>query len=204
MGVVPNTHEHRLAPDYPVLTERLLLRPIDRDTDLAAMHSYRRREDVCRYTPLVPGTLDELAQRLEDPERTRSVIDGEGQNLSLVVARRDTGEVIGDVILFWHSEADGHAEVGYVLHPDQTGHGYATEAAEALLRLAFEDLGAHRVSARVDQRNTASARVAERLGMRREATYVEAEWFKGEWATPVVYGLLRREWSARGRPTLGA
>ena len=45
-----------LDPDYPLLTERLLLRPIDPVRDLAAMHSYRSRADVCRYTPLVPGT----------------------------------------------------------------------------------------------------------------------------------------------------
>ena len=47
-----------LDPDYPLLTERLLLRPIDPVRDVAAMHSYRSRADVCRYTPLVPGTVE--------------------------------------------------------------------------------------------------------------------------------------------------
>ncbi len=135
-----------LDPYYPLLTERLLLRPIDPVRDLAAMHTYRSRADVCRYTPLVPGTVEELAERLADPERTRSVIDAEGQVVALVVERRDTGAVIGDVVLFWHSAADGHAEIGYVLHPDQAGRGFATEAGRALVDLAFEGLGAHRVT----------------------------------------------------------
>ena len=186
-----------LDPDYPVLTERLLLRPIDPARDLAAMHAYRSRDDVCRYTPLVPGTVEELADRLADPERTRSVIDAEGQVVALVVEHRDTGAVIGDVVLFWHDATDGHAEIGYVLHPDHSGQGYATEAGEALLGLAFGGLRAHRVTAHIDARNTASAAVARRLGMRHEATYVDGEWFKGEWTTPLVFGLLRREWESR-------
>jgi len=187
----------RLDPDYPVLTERLLLRPVDPARDAKAMHSYRSRDDVCRYVPFEPGTLDQMAERLADPERTRSVIDAEGQVLALVVERRDTGEVIGDLVLFWHSAADGHAEIGYVFHPDQAGHGFATEATAALVGLAFEELGAHRVSARMDERNTASAAVVGRLGMRLEATYVEGEWFKGEWTTLLVFGLLRHEWESR-------
>lgn len=187
-----------LAPDYPMLTERLLLRPLDPEGDVAAMHAYRSIEEVCRYVPFSPGTLEEMAERFRDPERLRSAIDAEGQVLSLAIERRDTGAMIGDLVLFWHSVADGHAEIGYVLHPDHSGQGFATEACEALLALAFDGgLPVHRVSARMDERNTASARVVARLGMRHEATHVEGEWFKGEWTTLLVFGLLRQEWASR-------
>lgn len=184
----------RLAPDYPILTERLLLRPIDPGPDLAAMHAYRSDPVVCRYVPFSPGTAAELAERLRDPERVRSVITAEGQVLFLVVVRRDTGELIGDLVLFWHSDEHRHAEIGYVLHPDHEGRGFATEATRALLALCFEQAGAHRVSARLDLRNQASARLLERLGLRHEATLVEDEWFKGEWSTTLVYAMLDREW----------
>ena len=188
----------RLAPDYPLVTDRLLLRPLDRPTDVAGMHAYRSIAEVCRYVPFSPGTLEEMAERFRDPERVRSTIDAEGQVLSLAIERRDTGAMIGDVVLFWHSVADGHAEIGYVVHPDHAGHGFATEAAEALLGLAFDGgLPVHRVTARMDERNPASAAVVRRLGMRLEATYVDGEWFKGEWTTLQVYGLLRREWESR-------
>jgi len=66
--------------------------------------------------------------------------------------------------------------------------------------LAFEDLGLHRVVAKMDGRNAASARLAERLGMRREADHLSAEMFKGEWSDLVVYAILDDEWRARPKP----
>ena len=66
-----------------------------------------------------------------------------------------------------------------------------------MLHLAFDDLGLHRVFARVDARNTASARLAARLGMRQEAHLVENEWFKGEWTDELDFALLSREWPSR-------
>ncbi|GAA1477356.1 GNAT family protein [Nocardioides aestuarii] len=191
------TDTPRLAPDYPVLTERLALRPIEKERDLPAIHAYRSIPEVCTYVPFVPSTLEEMAERFADPERTRSVLDAqaEGQVLFTVIERRDTGEVIGDLVLFWHSDADRHAEVGYVIHPDHEGQGYATEAVRALTDLAFDHAGAHRVSARLDERNTGSARLLERLGFRQEARFVDGEWFKGEWTTLLVYAVLDREWT---------
>ena len=189
--------EPRLAPDYPILTERLLLRPIDAEGDLMAIHAYRSDPEVCRYVPFSPGTPEEMAERLADPERVRSVIDADDQALFLVMIRRDTGELIGDLVLFWHSTEHLRTEVGYVLHPDHEGHGFATEGTRALLALCFEQAVAHRVTARLDVRNEASTRLLARLGMRREATLVEDEWFKGEWSTTLVYAMLDREWEAQ-------
>lgn len=186
--------EQGLAPSYPIVTERLVLRPIDPDVDLETMLAYRSREDVCAYIPAEPATRTELAKKLADPERIRSVLTEAGQNLQLAVVRRDSGELIGDVILFWHSTEHRSGEVGYVLHPDHHGHGFATEAARAMLGLAFDGLGLHRVTARIDQRNPASARVLQRLGMRQEAVLVESEWFKGRWSTEVDFAILEREW----------
>ncbi len=189
----------RLAPDYPLLTERLLLRPIEAERDLLPMHAYRSIPEVCRYVPFVPGTPEQLAERLADPERTRSVIDAEGQVASLVIELRATGEVVGDLVLFWHSDSDLHAEVGYVLHPDHEGHGYAAEGTRALLGLAFDHAGAHRVTARLDERNTASARLLARLGFRQEARFVDGEFFKDEWTTLLVFAMLDREWQDQQR-----
>ena len=62
---------------------------------------------------------------------------------------------------------------------------------------AFTGLGAHRVVGRMDARNVASARVMERLGMRREAHLLENEYVKGEWTDEVIYAVLDTEWSGR-------
>jgi RimJ/RimL family protein N-acetyltransferase len=84
-----------------------------------------------------------------------------------------------------------------VFQPRYQGRGLATEAAEVVLRLGFEGLGLHRVIGRCDALNVASARLMERLGMRREAHLVHNEIFKGSWGDELVYAMLEDEWRAR-------
>jgi RimJ/RimL family protein N-acetyltransferase len=186
-----------LRPEYPVVTERLLLRPLDPATDVDAVHAYQSRADVCRYIPYEPRTREQIAERLADPERTTATLEKEGDAASLAVALRETGELIGDVLLFWRSEEHRGGEIGYVFNPEFHGHGYATEANRALLTLAFDGLGLHRVVARIDARNDASAGVLRRLGMRQEGVLVENEWFKGEWTTEIDFAILAHEWRGR-------
>jgi RimJ/RimL family protein N-acetyltransferase len=83
-----------------------------------------------------------------------------------------------------------------VFHPAVHGQGYATEAADAVLRLAFEGVGAHRVVARLDTRNAASARLCTRLGMIHEATLRQADYIKDEWCDTAVYAMLAADWRA--------
>jgi RimJ/RimL family protein N-acetyltransferase len=126
-----------------------------------------------------------------------SLPDGEGGRLSLAVVLPETGAVIGDVVLFLRSQEHRQGEIGYVFHPDHGGHGYATEAARMMLRLGFEEFGLHRIIGRIDAWNTASARVLERLGMRREAHFAQNKIVRGEWSDEVVYAMLEDEWRAR-------
>jgi RimJ/RimL family protein N-acetyltransferase len=185
-----------LKPDYPIETDRLLLRPLDPATDVDAVLTYQSRPDVCRYIPYEPRTREQLAERLADPARNRSTLEEPGQVLSLAVVEKQTGTLVGDVVLFWHSAEHRGGEIGYVINPDHTGRGYATEAARALLALAFDGLDLHRVVGRIDSRNTPSAAVLRRLGMRQEAVLVENEWFKGEWTTEIDFAILAAEWRA--------
>jgi RimJ/RimL family protein N-acetyltransferase len=184
-----------LAPDYPVETERLLLRPLTPD-DVDAVHAYQSHPDVCAYVPYEPRTREEVAARLSGPHFARTTLDGEGQVLFLGIVVKDTGQLVGDVMLAWHSARDRSGELGYQLHPDHWGHGYATEAAAAMLRLGFDGLGLRRITARIDADNPASGAVLRRLGMRQEAVLVENEWFKGRWSTEIDFAILDREWRA--------
>jgi RimJ/RimL family protein N-acetyltransferase len=91
------------------------------------------------------------------------------------------------------------AELGWVLHPDHAGHGYATEAVRALLRLCFEELGLRRVTANCFAANEASWRLMERVGMRRELyTVRESLHRSGEWLDGIGYALLADEWWRAG------
>jgi RimJ/RimL family protein N-acetyltransferase len=181
-----------LRPAYPIATERLHLRPfLAGDLDaLAAIHG---DPEVVRLLYFGVRGREELRGVLAEKAR-RIVLTKEGDMLNLAAVLRESGELVGDVTLFWRSEQHRQGEVGYILHPAHGGGGYATEATRALMRVGFEDLGLHRVYGRLDARNTASARVLERAGMRREAHFVENERLKGEWTDELVYAMLAREW----------
>ena len=184
-----------LKPHYPLRTERLIIRPFTID-DLQQLHAFHSLPEVARYLYWDARNIDQTRQALQD-KITRSALYDEGQALCLAAELAETGALVGDLTLFWHSRQHRHGEIGYVFNPAYHGRGLATEAARELLRLAFEELGLRRVTGRCDARNTASARVLERLGMRREAHFVENEFVKGEWTDEYVYAILHREWLAQ-------
>ena len=165
-----------------------------------ALLAYRGRPDVCRYVPFEPMDRELIADRLAGPW-ARTALTDEGQSLTFGAELVETGQLVGDVVLFWHSRLHRGGEIGYVFDPEFAGRGYATEAAEAVLRWGFEELGLHRIVARLDERNEASARVARRLGMRQEARLVDNEFFKGEWTTELDFALLADEWKNRDAGT---
>jgi RimJ/RimL family protein N-acetyltransferase len=184
-----------LQPDYPIETARLTLRPFQAD-DLDGLFAMQSRPDVARYLYWEPRDREQVRQAL-DRKIHESTLDDEGHGLTLAVVWRATGALVGDVLLQWVSRQHRQGEIGYVFNPDCGGRGFATEAAEVILRLGFADLGLHRIIGRLDARNEASARVLSRLGMRREAHFVQNEFVKGEWTDEAVYAILDHEWKAR-------
>ncbi|MDB5587610.1 MAG: family N-acetyltransferase [Devosia sp.] len=184
-----------LYPDYPVLTERLRLRPFTRG-DVEAVYAYRRREDVARYLFDVALSREECAMAVQ--QRIGQVaLEANDDKIILAVDERATGQLIGEVSLIWRSVEARQCELGWIFNPEQHGKGFATEAARALLDLAFGPGDMHRAMARCDARNLASSRLMERLGMRREAHFREHSIVKGEWDEEFIYAILRREWQAR-------
>ncbi|GAA0904828.1 GNAT family protein [Virgisporangium ochraceum] len=185
-----------LRPTYPIRTPRLALRPFTRD-DLDAVEAYVSDPDVVRFLYWEVATDRAAARRMLDGKIGHWSLNEPGQ--SLILAIESGGTLIGEVVLKWLSGEHRQGEVGFVVTPAHQGHGYAAEAARAMLALAFDDLGLHRVIGRCDARNKASASVLERLGMRREAHFVQNEIFKGEWGDEYVYAILADEFARSGR-----
>ena len=183
-----------LYPNYPLVTERLVLRPFTRG-DVDAVHAYRRREDVARYLFDVPLSREECALAIQ--QRIGQVtLEAEGDKVVLAVDLATNGALIGEVSLIWRSVDARQGEVGWIFDPEYQGQGYATEAANAMLDLGFGPGDMHRISARCDVRNEASWRLMERIGMRREAHFREHAIFKSQWDEEFVYAILWREWQA--------
>jgi RimJ/RimL family protein N-acetyltransferase len=181
---------------YPLTTERLLLRPFS-DDDADALYAMYRPPDVSRYLYSEPRTRDEIPELLERAKQLIA-IDDDHDGLRLAAVLKGSGALVGDISLWRVSREHQQGEVGYVIASEHRGHGYGTEAVRRMLRLGFEEVGFHRIVGRLDARNVASARVLERLGMRREAHLRENEFVKGEWADELIYAVLASEWSPQG------
>lgn len=182
-------------PTLPLRTERLLLRPFT-DADLDWFHDLQSREDVTRYLIWGPQSRQETRAMLGRIKSLTS-FESEGRGIRLAAVLPASGVAVGDISLWWRSREHRQGEIGFVIHPDHQGHGYATEAAAALMEVGFRQVGLHRIEGHADARNTASTRVMERLGMRREAQLRENEFIKGEWSDEVIYAILAAEWEAR-------
>jgi len=186
-----------LRPDYPIRTERLTLRPFAAG-DYDDLHRMTGDPDVVRYLYSEVHTPEETREALTR-RMGQTALTEEGQWLVLAMEAAPEGEphVVGQVVLRWASVAHRQGELGFTLNPAYQGRGYAREASQAMLRLGFEGLGLHRIYAACDTRNEPSWGLLTRLGMRREAHFVEDEIFKGEYGDQYIYAMLDREWRAR-------
>ncbi|SDG64470.1 Protein N-acetyltransferase, RimJ/RimL family [Lentzea fradiae] len=171
-------------------TARLRLRPFtDEDADaLFALHS---DITVMRYWDSPPWTDRSLAERLIT---TSKMIEDDGTGARVVIERAADGTFAGWLgVTRWNPDYRS-ASLGYVLDEPMWGHGYATEAAHALLQWAFDTLDLNRVQAETDTRNLASANVLQKLGFVREGTLREDCIVNGEVSDSWVFGLLKRDW----------
>jgi RimJ/RimL family protein N-acetyltransferase len=114
-----------------------------------------------------------------------------GDELALGVRRRQDGRLVGCVSLREIDRVHLQAELGFWIGVPYWGQGYATEAAQAILRYGFETLGLNRVYAHHMARNPASGRVLERTGMQHEGVLRQRVRKWGKFEDVVIYAVLR-------------
>jgi RimJ/RimL family protein N-acetyltransferase len=176
-------------------TERLLLRRF-RLEDSGALYEYLSDEEVVRFEPYKPIAESEAAKEAS--------YRAENEDFWAVCLRED-GRLIGN--LYFHREEPAEWdtwELGFVFNRHYWGRGYATEAARRMLAYGFEEQGAHRIMANCSPQNTASWRLLERLGMRREGHFRQKVFFfrdeEGQplWLDTYEYAILRVDTVAKG------
>jgi RimJ/RimL family protein N-acetyltransferase len=184
---------HVSLPTPTLHTDRLRLRPVG-DPDADALFGLHSDAHVLRFWDAPPWTDAVQARRFVATSRRMSE---EGTGARVVVERAADGAFLGWCALArWNPEFRS-AALGYCLAEAAWGHGYATEAAAAVLTWAFATLDLNRVQAETDTRNAASARVLEKLGFVHEGTLREDCIVNGVVSDSWVFGLLRRDWRAR-------
>ena len=179
-----------IKPWFPIRTARLVLREFRQD-DFDDVHAYATQAEVVRYMDWGPNTPDETQAFLE------RMFEAQGRwprdDVNLAVEHAGDRRVIGAIRLGRNKPAEHSADLGYSYNRDYWGRGFGTEAARAMMQVAFRVLGLHRVWAWCDVRNAGSYRVMEKLGMRREGTFRQNIQVKGAWRDTFVYAILADE-----------
>jgi RimJ/RimL family protein N-acetyltransferase len=168
-------------------TDRLILRDFVAD-DWPAVLAYQRDPRYLRlyeWTDRSPEEVQQfvgmfLEQQRQQP-RTR---------FQLAVTLKSDGRLVGNCGIRLSAAGSHEAEIGYELAPDEWGRGYATEAAQEIVRFGFEELGLHRIAAWTVADNVASARVLEKIGMTLEGRLRDKECYKGRYWDVLMYGMV--------------
>jgi len=165
-------------------TERLTIRPF-KSNDLHDVFNIYNSENTCKYLLHDKWTHENLEEEFNKKLGNSSLT--KESMLSLAVANRI--KVIGDLSV-WCTDMKDTVEIGFSFSDEVSGKGYATEAASSLVKNLFDEFGVHRIQANLDARNKASQKLCDRIGMRKEAHFIQDFWNKVEWTDSIVYGML--------------
>ncbi|MBV2152607.1 GNAT family N-acetyltransferase [Kitasatospora sp. SUK 42] len=164
--------------------------------DVDALHALFGDPEVTRYLPFGPRDRETCADQIE--LYLEEAMAEPRDTYRLAVCRRTDAEDPADATPIAHAglTLGPHlsADLGYVLAREVWGRGYAGEIVGLLRDLAFGPLGLHRLAARVDVDNTASARVLTGLGFREEGRARHDQYKGGVWSDSYRYSLLADEW----------
>lgn len=172
-------------------TPRLLLREFVEE-DWSVVWDYQSDPRYLRYYTWSIRTESEVrafTQQFVDWQREEPRL-----RYQLAVVLRSTGQLIGNCGIRMAQAGAHEAELGFELSPEYWGHGYAIEAARAMVRFGFNGLGLHRIWGQCVADNVASWRAMEKVGMHCEGRLRESQWFKGRWWDTMVCAILEDEW----------
>ena len=175
-----------LAKNTRLETERLILRPVTLD-DAEDMYEYASDEETTYY-------VFERHKSLSETEKSIVLYFLESPLGKFGIELKDENKMIGTIDLRRKKETS-RGIIGYTLNKKYHGKGYMTEAGQAVLKLGFEVLGLDCIAALHDERNAASGKVMQRLGMQKEGVLRHVEkWKKGEYFNDVYYSILKEEY----------
>lgn len=174
------------TPFHPfpeIHTPRLRLRKIEL-TDVEATFAMRSDPITMQFLPRP------LHTRLEESEELLRLIlanlDAE-TGISWAICLKDDPTLIGNIGLWQLDKPNHRAEIGYMLHSNFTGNGYATEALEAVEQFGFRHMDVHAIEGHVTPENPASVAVLQRRGFVQEAHFRQNQFYEGRYSDTLVF-----------------
>ncbi|MET3729547.1 RimJ/RimL family protein N-acetyltransferase [Fictibacillus halophilus] len=172
-------------------TTRILFREMVAE-DWKAIHQYASKEIVSQYQPWGPNQEDDsiayVNEVINDAKKKPRI------RYAFAVVEKQSNMLIGGGEIQITSLTNRVGEIGYVIHPDYWGKGFATETGRLLLKFGFENLQLHRIFATCDPRNQASEKVLKKLDMKLEGKMRETILLKDGWRDSLLFSMLKHEW----------
>lgn len=174
-------------------TARLLIRPFQAQ-DHISLFEYLSNPIIYRFEPGEPISLEKAKEF--------ALERAQGTDFWAVILKSDQ-KLVGH-LYFQQTEPKEFFtwELGYIFNPAFQNKGYATESAKALIQYGFDHFGIHRVMARCNPENTASWKVLEKIGMKREGFFRKNVFFRTTadgsplWVDTFEYALLKEDLNA--------
>ena len=170
--------------------ENIILKPVE-EADLNFIYKMCKHPLVYKYEEDNEPSKEKVYEKYSG--RIKKMKHEEGEFFSLLIIEKKTGNPVGEIHLNLDNKKTRYWEIGYTLHYDYWGMGYASEANRLVIQYAFEKLNAHKIMGCCNGRNTKSARCMERAGMRKEGHLIEARLLRGEWCDELVYSILDKD-----------
>ncbi|MEY8370265.1 GNAT family N-acetyltransferase [Aerococcaceae bacterium 50-4] len=163
------------------------MRPFE-DADFKELYEIHSDEETVRYHIHEVWTPENAKKAFKQRTGNKTLTPESYLNLAVVL----DGVVIGDLGATFIGMKET-VEIAYTFNKKYQGSGYASEAVRALIDYIFSHFKVHRIVANIDVRNEASSRLCERVGMRKEAHFIQDFWVKGEWTDSYIYAVLANE-----------
>lgn len=174
-----------------ITTQRLMIRNLE-PRDLNLFHQYRSNPDITKYQGFDVMDIPGCAQFIEQHQHKVFGIPGEWVQYG--IENMDKGDLIGDCAIRVEHDQPKTAEIGITISPIYHRKGFAKEAMLGIITFLFDVKDMHRIVETVDAENTASIRLLESTGFRKEGSFIENIFFKGKWGSEFQYAMLNREW----------
>ena len=169
-------------------SDRLILRDYQ-PSDWERVHIYASVPEFSRYEAWGPNSVEESKSFVGD--MMAEARQAERYNFNFAVCLKENGQLIGGCGIRRETQKSLIANLGWAINPEFQNHGYATEAAELLIKFGFNQLGLALIYATCDTRNVASAKVMEKLKMVRVGHIKEHKIQKGHLRDSYRYELVR-------------
>lgn len=174
-----------------LFTSRLKLRDFEQN-DLANVIELESFPETYYFETSQPNH-EQIAKKLQQAQE--EILHSTRTRFHLAITIQPMDQVRGRVSLMLINESIREWEIGWAIHPNEWGKGFATEAAHRMLEFAFTELQAHRVVAFSHAGNSASIQVMKKLIMQQDGLLRETRTWKNKWSDEVVYSILDREWN---------